>query len=517
MKGKQMKIFKTILPVLFVMALLSSCKKDHYDVGNVHGVNAEGEILAPVASASFSLRDMMERFELMDVVQWDSEGDMALHYGLEMDSVLTGSEMLRFKDLDYEEHFAYPNPYQNTPPPYTDTVLSFARAITFESEHVFVMEGQVKSGRLDFEVNSNAGRVRRVVLRSPNIKDAAGNDFEMDIPVHGNTFGFDLTGLSYIADEPNSLEISYEISVRAQTIHDEELYLDVAITGRDLAFSEMRGFVEEYSSRNREDTVFTMFPDELHGMLEIEGVRLKISERNTFDLGARFVVDTLTFESDNIPAHSIFDPMPMTVELPHALQYTPVFDSPFTATVSAAGGRFFASSDFIVNQAGVTEMVTISDTCRIGVRADLEIPFSFTADDITYLDTVNMDVANLEMPDLIEKLTLEMTFTSTLPVGLDASFFMYDSEREIVTDTLLTSATLIKASFDGQPATTEVTLEIDEDRIGNVLRSDRIIMSYLLDSEGHDVDLNVNQKLDLALKARAKYKGVVEFENTGNE
>ena len=56
-----------------------------------------------------------------------------------------------------------------------------------------------------------------------------------------------------------------------------------------------------------------------------------------------------------------------------------------------------------------------------------------------------------------------------------------------------------------------MTLVIDEDRVEQVIHSNRIIMSYWLDSEAHEVDLNVNQKLDLFLKARAKYNNEVDF------
>ena len=171
----------------------------------------------------------------------------------------------------------------------------------------------------------------------------------------------------------------------------------------------------------------------------------------------------------------------------------------------------FASTDFIVNPGGNSGLVTVTDTNHIDVLANVEIPFSFNLDDVHYLDTVNMNLANIEFPDLIEKLTFELTFTSLLPLNLDASFYMYDSESQRITDTLLTNAALIEASFDGQPKETTVTLTVDEERIDDVLHSDRIIMRYDLDSGAHDVDLNVNQRLDLSLKGKVSYKGNVEF------
>ena len=110
-----------------------------------------------------------------------------------------------------------------------------------------------------------------------------------------------------------------------------------------------------------------------------------------------------------------------------------------------------------------------------------------------------------------KELTLELTFNSVLPFHLNASFYMFNSETGMVTDTLLGESKVIKASFDGKPVTTEVKLVVDEDRVENVLHSNRIIMSYELDTENHNLHLNFNQKLDLSVKGRVKYKGNLDF------
>ena len=506
-----MRHYRLLLTTLVVALFVVSCKKDHYDVSNVHGVNAEGEVLAPLASASFSVKDLMERFGLLDLLFWSADGDLALHYTMQMDSILEGSEILRFNDSVYEEQYTYPNPYPATQPPYLDTVLSFERTITFESEHVFVREGYIKSGHLEFNMESNAGDVRHVVLRSSNLKDAAGHDLVLDTPIQDNAFVIDLSGLRYFADEANTLTFNCEVTVGAQVTAEPELYVKYNIKGHNVAFREMRGFVERYSIRDRVDTTFTLFPGLIDGQLGLEDVRLKLTERNTFPMGARFVVDTLTLWSNENAPISILAPLPLPIEMPPAMQYEEALNKVVNFQMSADGGHFLASGDYIINPENVTEMVTLLDTNRIDLCADLEIPFSFKVGDVRYVDTVNMNLANLEVPELIKELTLELTFNSVLPFHLNASFYMFNSETGMITDTLLGDSKVIKASFDGKPVTTEVKLVVDEDRVENVLHSNRIIMSYKLDTENHNLHLNINQKLDLSVKGRAKYKGDVDF------
>ena len=157
------------------------------------------------------------------------------------------------------------------------------------------------------------------------------------------------------------------------------------------------------------------------------------------------------------------------------------------------------------------DLITVYDTCNLDVKVDVSLPFSFVVNDVQYLDTVDIDLAEVELPELLEQLTLELTFTSTLPVDLMGQFYMYDSEHDMITDTLVGDGKLIEASFDGQPTHTTLSLDITEERIERVMHSDRIIMRYVLDTDAHNVKLNADQSLTLFVKARAKYDTAVEF------
>ena len=77
-------------------------------------------------------------------------------------------------------------------------------------------------------------------------------------------------------------------------------------------------------------------------------------------------------------------------------------------------------------------------------------------------------------------------------------------------DVLVSDAQLIQASFDNQPTMTTAVIDITEERVENVLCSDRIIMVYAVDTEAHEVQLNANQELNLSVKAKIKYNGIVE-------
>lgn len=507
-----MKNNKFFLVLSLLVLLFSSCKKDHYDVGNVHGVNAQGEVLLPIGSKTFSMMDMMERFQVDSLITCADDGSLSFDYYYENYGVLSGDNLLRFKDLNYEEHYSVANPYIETLPPYQDTMLSFQRTLVFQADHIEVLEAKMKSGYLNFTITSNVGVLRRVKLSTSDILDAEGNDFMMVFHPQSGTFGFDLEGLHYQTDTANSLTLNYELYCGYVPSLDPELYVDFKIEGADIAFSEMTGYLEPYDSRNSIDTTFNLFPHNLSGVLNVRDVTMCISERNTFSVDARLMVDTALIMCEGIAPYSIFDPLPLVVELPEQNEFHEVFNQNLSGKITPSGGAVYASSLFTVNTSGMEDLVTVTDTCNLDVRVDISLPFSFNISDVQYLDTVNLDLAELDLPDMIERLTLELTFNSTLPVNLMGWFYMYDSENELITDTLVGEGKLIEASFDGHPTHTTVSLDITEERIQNVLRSDRIIMRYMLDTEARDVKLNANQTLKLFVKARAKYDTSVELE-----
>ena len=505
MKNNKLYIALALLVLVFV-----SCKKDHYDVTHVNGINAEGELLLPIANKSLTMMDMMARFEIDSLIHCSETGELSYGYYFEDNDAVNANRMLKFKDLNHYEHLAFYNPFPSGHAPITDTMISFERTIQFESDHISVYEAVMKMGRFNFRVASNVGNLRRVVLRSSDIKDSQGRDFVFDAFVQDNAFGFDLAGLHYLTDTANTLTFSYDLYCYFFPSTDPELYVDIHVQGLDLAMQTMRGFVEAYSSRNRIDTLFSLFPDNLTGMLDVDGVNMKIRERNTFPLDARLVVDTALVTGEGIEPYSILEPLPLEVDLPSQTAFSEVFSQLLQGRINASGGRAYASSDFVVNPSGVSEMVTVDDTCCIDLKIDVDIPFAFKVDDVKYVDTVNMNLSELDMPDLIESISLELTFTSTIPLNLNGQFYMYNSETEMITDTLLSDSRLIQASFDGHPTTTTVSVDITEARVEHVLHSDRIIMVYELDTDAHDVKLNANQKLDLFTKAKVKYNGVVE-------
>ena len=99
--------FSKIMLLLAMICLLVSCKKDHYDIGHVHGVSADGEVMLPLARGSYTLMDVMQRFQIDSLIDCNAAGAMTYDYYYEHLGAVSGEDLLRFKDWNYTEHFSF--------------------------------------------------------------------------------------------------------------------------------------------------------------------------------------------------------------------------------------------------------------------------------------------------------------------------------------------------------------------------------------------------------------------------
>ena len=492
--------------------LLVSCNKSHYDLGNVHGVSTEGEVLLPLASGSYSLESLMQRFQIDSLIECNALGDLTYTYSYECLGAVRGSDLLQFKDWNYHEQFVIENTNQGGTSP-LDTIITLSQVITFEADHIRVISAVIKTGLFNMSMTSDLGSLGTVLVTTPDIKDANGNDFSFTFQPQMGMAGISFEGMQYQTDVPNTLHLNYEFHLVAPVLHVPVMEIDVNVSTTDLSFSEMHGYVDPYTSRNRLDTVFILFPDNVSGNIEVKEALFTVSERNTFGMAAHLTIDTALLWGESVPPYDFFSPMPLSTDLPPCLEFREVYRQHVSGRVDTHQGQLMTSSLFSVNSNCLDDIVTVTDSCSIDVHVDVSIPFFFNVDEMSYVDTVDIRLDEIEMPEMIEELAIEIVFNSTLPLELRGRFMLFDSETGHVTDVLLDDATLIVASYNGQASTSVVGIVITEDRLQNALRSDRIILCFDLDTEAHDVSLNAKQGLDFFAKAKVKYNGLVEFDN----
>lgn len=499
---------KSLILLALVLLLLGGCNKNHYDLSEVNGVHAEGEMLLPLASASYSLSDLMKKFQLDDLIFSDPSGNLFLEHTYEYFDAVKGSDVLRFKDNSFEEHYSIANPFPFLPIQ-IDTSARFTQAFTLESDHIRLLSAVVKSGVFSFGFASNTAQINRVVIGCYEIKDADGHPMEFVWEANG-TQEFDISGSRFETETYNTLNLNCEVEFSVNGVLGPEITFDIALMIADLAVDEMSGWVNDYHAPNVIDTAYTLFSENLVGALEINAVDVRFLTRSSFDMSASLIIDTALLSGPDMDPLSLFDEMPQVLDIKPSSEFEEVFHHVLHGRLNAHGGQGYAVTDFVLNPLGLTDRVTVREENTLDLLGQVRLPFEFKVDDVRYLDTVGMDISVIESPEWIEKLTLELCINSNLPFNLSGDFIMYNTENQSVIDTLANNLTLISSSFNGQMNSNTFTLLVDKEKVQNLMRSDSLILSFILDTAGHDAVLNVDQVMEVFLKARVKYNGIIE-------
>lgn len=507
---------KVFLLSLAIAMLLCSCNKEHYDTSHIQGVQVDGELLLPLASASYTIGDLLKDFQIDSLLSFEEGGNMWFTYNYQQEDIFKGSDFLKFNGFELEEHFAFENPFPIDIPVSIDTLIKFSHSVQLNSDFINLNSGRLRSGILSLGAVSNIAQIDSVVIHSSEIKDASNEELNIKsttIPVE-----VDLAGLHFDmdpeADTANVLNFDYELYVSINNTSLPEFAFDFQISSTEIEVQEMTGNVISIPIRYVIDTVFSLFSGGINGALELKGAELALLVRNGFDLTARMEVDTAWLMCEGLPNFNIFNVMPMVAEIKsHSEEpsYYDAINTTLNARVNSNAIGAYVTSDFIFNPNGLQDEIYVSDTSTIDIGLDLNVPLKFCIDDVTYLDTLEFSLSDVESVDMIEKLTLDVTMNSTIPLNLNGKFYLYDSEHNIIVDTLNTVGRFIEGSFDGLPKRTDISFEITERKIDNALRSDRILMWMEVDTDAHDAVLNTNQGLDVFLKARVKYNDLIEL------
>lgn len=503
--------YKRLLFSLTLCALLfSACNKGHYNLDNVNGAQVEGEMLLPLASASFTIMDVIERLELEDMLTFDPSGTMSFDYQFDMDDVMKAGDFMYYNGASPEECFGIPNPFPFVLPIPIDTVVRFGQDISLESNYIRVYSAALKNGMISLDASSNAGQIQYIVLTCSQIKMENGQDLSfVYYPDQNNSI--DLSGYRFEMDGQNSLTFGYEIHCSLYGTTASEISFDIRMMLSNLELREMSGWIDSYSIRSEIDTTFTLFSSYLFGDMEITGAEMALSIRNGLGMPSRLVIDTAMLSGPGIAPYSLFEPMPQTIEVPNSSSYVEVFHQTLSGKLNSQDNHVYAVSNFILNPEGMANLVTVCDTNTLGVKVGARVPLAFKTDEVNYTDTIDMAISSIEMPEFIKKMTLELTFNSTIPLNMGGTFLMYDTESASVLGTLVSDPTMIQSSFDGQACSSTVSIELDETTLDSFLRCDALIMNFAVGTDSHEVVLNTNQGMQIFVKTKVEYDGNVEL------
>ncbi len=496
--------------VLLVGLLLVcfACNKNHYDFDRFEGVEAEGEWNLPIASASRTIGDVINALNQNGAIVNDENGNLHFVYNYFIDDAIKGADFMYFKDQQFADSVVIDNPAPIVLPAPIDTVLRFEKTIALASENIGMMSAEIKSGRLGFSVATNLSGFRQIIVMSPNIMDANGNNLNLVMDTLDKERVIDVAGYRCETQVDNEITLVVEVHLSIQDLSESQYKTSFDLKVNDLKMSRMTGKIGRFSSCHRIDTTFNLFPNSLEGTAMFLDAKVKLRERNSFDLPARLRIDTAMISGAG-QSYCIFDQMPVVVNIAPSDGYVEVFNENVSGVLNTNKQQALSSAVFILNPYSLNTVFEVADTTSIDTEIGVYIPFKFNVPRVNYIDTVDMHLSNYDSLDFFKEVVLNMLVRTDIPFNINvrACFYHYDSGE--VTATLFDDDWVLKGAFDGNMQESDITIALTQEHIRQLLHSDKLIIQYHIDTEGHDVELNAKQRLMMALRAKVFYDGMI--------
>lgn len=516
---KRLMLLGTALAMMVM--LLSSCNEDRFDLDNLESIQSSGQWKLPIGSLRVTLGEVFDQLGENSLVSYDEIGNLQLHYEYVDEEILKGAGFLNLgaQVFDFQMHLENEHQGEVVTDPIRDT-LCFSQVVKIAMDSVGLKSAIIKSGEMVMRMETNIGDVSDIVFSSSGIFMPNGdtlacyfnklNDNRVDIS--GATFQMNTDPVTGLSD--STLTFNYVVHYLVNDFNEPEYTLSTQIGFADIVIQEITGYINSFVYDFSYDTAFNMSLPNVVGEMELVGVELKVKEKNTFGFDALFQIDTAEFYGEGVEPSPVFPSYPYCLEVHSTPEYTNVMpEEPLNLRYSTDYDGVRIASKMIINPEGGNRLITINDDSSLGVEVDATIPFQFNIPSVAYLDTIDINLSDINAPDLVKEVILGIIFKSEMPFNFEAQFYTVDAATGLVTDSLLTNTLRINGSFDGKPVNTTTDVSITQDRLNSLMAANKLIMQLGVNTQDQNVYLNLDNAMEVIIKADVFYDGEIEFGN----
>lgn len=510
------KSFFVGITLALTAMLMFSCNKNRFDFDELHSVEGSGQWKLPIGDLEMTLGDVMTQLGDNNLVSYDPEGNLQIRYQLELEKILKGSTFLNLGSLSFNTENIFPNPFPGVPITPIDTVFRFNQKMELSTDSAGIETAIIKSGELVLSLETNLGNVSEIVFSSSGIIESNGDSLVRHFnSINGNTV--DLSGATFHLHDPvtgvadSTLTLNYAIHYQLTGIDAPEYEVNTIIELNNLKFQEISGYIDEFVYSFDYDTSFSLPLNNIEGQATLVGADIKINERNTFEgLHAELRIDQAEFYGAGAPS-PIFHTYPYVLQVIPSVEYVNVLpDETIDLTVDTRFNAVRVAAVLDFNPSHVERLVAINENSTLDMLVDATIPMKFNIPGVYYTDTIDISLSDITAPDLVKEVLLTVIFNSEIPFNLRGQLYTLNSMTGQITDSLLTHAMCFDGSFDGNVARSTAEIDVTHDRLAHLLAADKLLVRFSVDTDNHDVVLNLDNGINLNLKADVIYGGSVE-------
>ncbi|MDR3047018.1 MAG: hypothetical protein LBU51_05300 [Bacteroidales bacterium] len=498
---------KKLIPLLFILLIFTTCKKENFNFSRLNGVNFEAEYGLPVINTDYSIEKMLTYWVNNDYIVTDPNGKLFLNYRFEQKSIINDSLILSLPDANY--NFIWNRQFSRGTRIALDTIISFK----IPSKDLIIKWGEILHGALTIEISNNVGITS---LTCSNIKDKQGQEFYREF---SGVFSesIDLQGYKFTftdLQDTNTLKFDVGVVIPANS-PTNYLYFNAHFISENIRIKNFVGQIKRYET----DYYTYQYTAELFKRkkigydLTLYNTKATLNLTNSFQyISGQVQIDTLHFVAPNTIS-DILSHYPMMINI-----------NPNVYTIPLSGlEQIHLSSDYntlsfrgkaIVNPQGFAAGdVSINYNSIFKVGAELSFPFDVKVAKFYYFDTIAFNLnSGINLPDLVESAELVYHFGNKLPLAVDVQAYFYNSTTYQITDSLFDTHLLLNGCYnDNALQERRGKIEIGNLRITNLANADKIILALKINTGGNQVSFNVQQYIKAILGIKTKIKGQISF------
>lgn len=526
--------------IVVSVGLLSSCLEEFNDVDKIGEVKLSPEVATPIARSTFGLSDFLDSFNSNGLIETDEDGLITLIYGEELTSQ-SASELFRIQDQFFTQILEAPGSFV-TPIPVTVTVPI---STTYSEE--FVPDNNERLDSLTFKTGTISVSLANTFKADGNlvmrINSLQNNGQALEIPFtwsyEGNTpivttGEVDLTGYTAVLTDGStyntfSYDIEGELSFNNETISiSEDIVTEIRLS--NVSFSGIFGYLGMRSVGSEYDTLLIdIFSNVQGGNFLVDDPRIRFNFENSFGLTAQidfqeFVARSNANEFVSLSG-SIRDDL-QTIAQPGYDQVGEFASSTISINntnsnivdiISILPEEIVYQMEGFVGTADVTEKSFALDTSRIDLSYEVELPLSFSLEDLYVTNT--FDFAGEEFNNVIS-FDFVINTTNGFPLDFSLQAYFLDANGEVM-DSLFTGESnnvLVPAQIDAEgivvsPGVNTLEIAVSQERADIVKTSSQLRLEARAATSG-DIPVKIRDDYQLDIKIGAYSE--IEISASGN-
>ena len=504
-----MRQTQLFIPIWVAILFLTSCIQE--DFKKIKKLDWNPELAIPLASANYTLGDLLAQVPDQGLVTTDSENIYTITYAGELYEIV-GSDLVDLIDIPY----AFP-----------DTAIQ----IPFPSINGNIIQKLVfKSGQLDYDISLVSQEDVTVVLTIPDATDPDGNVFEktIEITYSGDSMlqrsgSFDLTDHTFNFPLDSLNNGLFRMNYQAFTTATSQIVEPVIFTGKfkNLAFKYLEGYFGYQQIGFQIDTIFpTIFDPWKSGTLYIDDPRISVFFLNSiglpiqgslsnvsfsqgqqvFQLTGSVFQDSILIGFPGIDSAGWVESTELVIDRTNSNIRNGVAISPKAMTFAM---DLFASAD-----PDLTELNFAYDTSRLKVNYELELPLAFRLDQVRVRDTFGLEGQQFENIDYVDFLIIS---ENGLPFTIDLQGYFLDQNGTVLDSILedeaeiLISAVTNDRGLLSQPVSHTVEIRIDGDKLDAISQTKYLaLVAEVSTPENAQKTIRLTPQNFISLKVSAK-------------